>query len=79
MSRKKQFLLRIDTKLYTTLGKWAMDEFRSINGQIEYLLHKAVKKAGRIKTDPVDDSRVYRHMIKSRSKKKFRKQKLNTV
>ncbi|MGA8941307.1 MAG: toxin-antitoxin system HicB family antitoxin [Thermoactinomyces sp.] len=44
---KKRFLLRIDHALYSSLEKWAADEFRSVNAQIEFLLRQAVKKAGR--------------------------------
>ncbi|AUS09639.1 hypothetical protein C1X05_12930 [Laceyella sacchari] len=44
---KKRFLLRIDQQLYDSLEKWAADEFRSVNGQIEFLLKEAVRKAGR--------------------------------
>ena len=41
---KKQIPLRVSAKLYEELSKWAEDEFRSVNGQIEYLLNEAVKK-----------------------------------
>lgn len=44
---KKRFLLRIDHALYSSLEKWAADEFRSVNAQIEFILKQAVKKAGR--------------------------------
>ncbi|HEY9043861.1 MAG TPA: Arc family DNA-binding protein [Rheinheimera sp.] len=50
---KKAFALRIDEKMLSALQRWADDEFRSINGQIEYLLHDALKKAGRL--PPVAD------------------------
>lgn len=49
MREKKRFLLRIDPELYKVLEKWAADEFRSVNGQIEFLLKDAAKKAGRYK------------------------------
>ncbi|MCX8010888.1 MAG: hypothetical protein N3A61_07035 [Ignavibacteria bacterium] len=49
MAEKKKFLLRVDENLYTALEKWAADEFRSINAQIEFLLNEAVKNAGRLK------------------------------
>ncbi|MFA7418520.1 MAG: hypothetical protein WCZ90_02450 [Melioribacteraceae bacterium] len=49
MAEKKKFLLRIDDKLYASLEKWAADDLRSINAQIEFLLKDAVKKSGRIK------------------------------
>jgi hypothetical protein len=44
---KKKFLLRIDQKTYDALEKWASDELRSVNAQIEVLLKKAIKDAGR--------------------------------
>ncbi|HSL89432.1 MAG TPA: hypothetical protein VK870_09025 [Ignavibacteriaceae bacterium] len=47
MPDKKKFLLRIDEKIYAALEKWAADDFRSINAQIEFLLKEALKKAGR--------------------------------
>jgi hypothetical protein len=47
MPDKKKFLLRIDDKIYAALEKWAADDFRSINAQIEFLLKEALKKAGR--------------------------------
>lgn len=49
MAKKKSFLLRMDPGLYEALQRWADDEFRSVNGQIEFLLREAVKKAGRDK------------------------------
>jgi hypothetical protein len=49
MAEKKAFALRIDSEILKALEKWAADEFRSINGQIEYLLHQAVIKSGRLK------------------------------
>ena len=42
MSERKSFLLRIDAELYEALRCWADQEMRSINGQIEYVLRKAV-------------------------------------
>lgn len=48
MATKKSFVLRIDPELYDALERWASDEFRSMNGQIEYLLSQALKKAGRL-------------------------------
>ena len=47
MSEKKKYLLRIDETLFEVLEKWAADELRSVNSQIEYLLSECVKKAGR--------------------------------
>ena len=47
MAERKSFLLRIPPELYAALEKWAADELRSVNGQIEFLLAAAVKEAGR--------------------------------
>ncbi|PKP09425.1 MAG: hypothetical protein CVU09_10800 [Bacteroidetes bacterium HGW-Bacteroidetes-4] len=49
MSKKKQFVLRIDSEKYEALEKWAADEFRSVNGQLEWLIDKALKQAGRLR------------------------------
>ena len=48
MPKKKQFPLRIDTEIYAALERWASDEFRSVNGHIEFLLRDALRKAGRL-------------------------------
>jgi len=57
MAQKKPFALRIDEKLMKAVEKWAADEFRSTNGQLEWLIHDALKKAGRLpKKDQQDDS-----------------------
>jgi hypothetical protein len=45
---KKSFVLRIDTQMLKAVEQWAADEFRSTNGQIEYLLREALKKASRL-------------------------------
>ncbi len=44
---KKSFVLRIDESTYKLLEKWANDEFRSVNGQIEFLLHQSLLNSGR--------------------------------
>ena len=49
MSAKKSFVLRIDESVYQALEKWAADEFRSVNGQIEWIVHQQLRAAGRIK------------------------------
>lgn len=46
---KKPFILRISPDILKALEQWAADDFRSVNGQIEYLLHEALKNAGRMK------------------------------
>ena len=50
MTEKKRFLLRLDSDLYAMLEKWAADDLRSVNAQIEYLLTEAGKKAGRFRS-----------------------------
>jgi hypothetical protein len=47
MAERKSFLLRIDPELYDELARWAADELRSLNGQIEFVLRQATAKAGR--------------------------------
>lgn len=47
MDERKAFLLRIDPKLWRALEKWAADELRSVNGQIEYVLKEAVERRAR--------------------------------
>ena len=49
MSSKKNFVLRIDESIYQALEKWAADEFRSVNGQIEWIIHQQLREVGRIK------------------------------
>lgn len=53
--KRKQLLLRLSPELYDELAAWADDEFRSLNGQVEYLLTKAVRKERRrLKNDAED-------------------------
>jgi hypothetical protein len=49
MAEKKRFLLRIDQRDYDALEKWADDELRSVNAQIELIIKKALKDTGRLK------------------------------
>jgi hypothetical protein len=44
VTARKQFLLRIDPRLWADLEAWAADELRSVNGQIEYVLREAVRR-----------------------------------
>jgi hypothetical protein len=46
---KKAFLLRMDPELHDALQRWAEDELRSLNGQIEFVLRRALADAGRLK------------------------------
>jgi len=51
MADRKPFLLRLDPTTFDALQRWANDEFRSLNGQVEYLLTKALREAGRGKAE----------------------------
>jgi hypothetical protein len=55
MSEKKKYLLRLDDTLYAALEKWAADDLRSVNAQIEFLLKEAVSKAGRNRTGTTEE------------------------
>jgi hypothetical protein len=44
---KKSFVIRIDNETYKALEKWASDDFRSVNGQIEWILDRSLKEFGR--------------------------------
>ena len=48
MPESKRFLLRLDPKLFEALRRWAADDLRSINAQIEYLLTDQARRAGRL-------------------------------
>jgi hypothetical protein len=50
VAERKPFLLRIDADLYAALARWADDELRSLNGQIEFLLRRSLVGAGRLPT-----------------------------
>ena len=52
MSDRKAFLLRIDPKLLEAVQRWADDDLRSLNAQIEFLLRRTLQEAGRVKKDP---------------------------
>ncbi|MCL4540023.1 MAG: Arc family DNA-binding protein [Bacteroidetes bacterium] len=54
MTEKKKFLLRISEDLYAVLGKWAADDLRSVNAEVEYILTEAARKSGRLKADSGD-------------------------
>jgi len=50
MAQKKPFVLRLDPEILKAVEKWAADEFRSANGQFEWIISKALKESGRLKT-----------------------------
>tara|TARA_B100000795_G_scaffold204321_1_gene157914 strand:+ start:164 stop:346 length:183 start_codon:yes stop_codon:yes gene_type:complete len=49
MADKKSFVLRIDPETFKQIEKWAADEFRSVNGQLEFMMNKSLKEAKRLK------------------------------
>lgn len=54
MSERKAFLLRLDPALHDILQRWAGAELRSVNSQIEFLLRRAAREAGRLDEPPVE-------------------------
>ena len=50
MANKKSFVLRIDEDTYKSLERWAADEFRSVNGQIEWIIQQKLNEVGRLKS-----------------------------
>jgi len=48
VSKRKSFVLRIDPEVFKQIEKWADDEFRSVNGQIEWIINKSLKEAKRL-------------------------------
>jgi len=48
MAKKKPFVLRMDPQILKSIEKWAADEFRSSNGQIEWIIREALRKSGRL-------------------------------
>ena len=55
--RKKQIPLRLSAKLYDSIAEWAADDFRSVNGQIEYLLSECVKRRKKGKFSDADSGK----------------------
>lgn len=49
MAKKKTFALRISPEMMEAVEKWAADDFRSINGQLEWIIHNALKQSNRLK------------------------------
>lgn len=58
--QRKSFLLRVDPKLHDALRRWADDDFRSLNAQVELLLRQVVQKAGRLKVEENHDEKEAR-------------------
>ena len=57
MAERKSFLLRLDPLVYEAMQRWAADDLRSLNGQIEYLLRRALMQAGRMRGEARDEKR----------------------
>jgi hypothetical protein len=55
MAEKKPFVLRLDPDVLKAVEKWAADEFRSTNGQLEWIISKALRENGRIKSKGKND------------------------
>jgi hypothetical protein len=50
MTARKPFLLRLDPATFEALQAWAADDLRSVNGQVEFLLRRSLREAGRLRT-----------------------------
>lgn len=57
MAARKAFALRIDEKTLQAMQRWAIDDLRSLNGQIEFVLREALRKSGRLprQSAPADE------------------------
>lgn len=56
MAERKTIPLRLSPQMWDAVNRWAEDEFRSVNGQIEFILHEALVKSGRLKREPAGKS-----------------------
>jgi hypothetical protein len=54
MAERKKVLLRLDPDVYDAIARWAADDLRSINGQLEYALRRALHQAGRAVRQPIE-------------------------
>ena len=59
MAERKPFLLRIDREVLQAVQRWADDDLRSLNAQVEFLLRRALQSAGRVKS-PADTQKGHR-------------------
>ncbi|MDR3246387.1 MAG: Arc family DNA-binding protein [Prevotellaceae bacterium] len=57
-NKNKSFVLRIDVEMMNAIEHWAADEFRSVNGQILYLLEQALRKSGRVSKKKAQKSQI---------------------
>jgi hypothetical protein len=58
MAKKKVFALRLDEEVYAAIERWAADEFRSTNGQLEWIISNALKDARRKPIPDEDESNI---------------------
>ena len=56
MAERKSLLVRLDPAVHAALARWAADDLRSVNAQIEYALRQALRQAGRLTTTPDPDT-----------------------
>ena len=57
MAARKSFALRIDTKTLEAMQRWAKDDLRSLNAQIEFVMREALRQSGRLRaSDPAEDT-----------------------
>jgi hypothetical protein len=68
MAERKAFLLRIDPELLEAVQRWADDDLRSLNAQIEFLLRRALRDAGRAKQPDADEHRTKNAERRTRTK-----------
>ena len=64
---KKTFVLRINDETFSALARWAEDNFRSVNGQIEMILDKALKDAGRKKEKSSNNNTTAKSLVKNKN------------
>jgi hypothetical protein len=64
---KKTFVLRINDETFSALARWAEDDFRSVNGQIEMILDKALKDAGRKKEKSSNNNTTAKSLVKNKN------------
>ena len=58
MSERKSFLLRIDERVLDSVKRWADQDLRSLNAQVEFLLRDALRRSGRLAGDPESDAEL---------------------
>lgn len=67
MGQKKPFVLRLEEATLEAVEKWAEDEFRSTNGQLEWIINKALKDTGRLKKEKASDKGIEKSSDKGNS------------